>query len=69
MENYQGNKTVNQRVASSSLAGGASLDKPAEMPAFSFSTKGFGSCNIISFIYDFPHKSRALNFSMTICSH
>lgn len=37
--------TVNQRVASSSLAGGAQVDKPAEMSAFSFTGKGFGGCN------------------------
>jgi hypothetical protein len=37
--------TVNQRVASSSLAGGALLDKPAEMSAFSLITSQFDSCN------------------------
>ena len=37
--------TVNQRVASSSLAGGALLNKPAEMSACSLITSQFDSCN------------------------
>ena len=45
MENYQGNKTVNQRVASSSLAGGAEEGKAAEMSPFSLIGNGFDGCN------------------------
>ena len=39
--------TVNQRVAGSSPAGGASMDKAAEMSPFSFSSKEFGGCNFL----------------------
>jgi hypothetical protein len=41
--------TVNQRAAGSSPAGGALLDKPAEMSAFSFNGKGFRDCNFYRF--------------------
>ena len=36
IQNKCSNMTVNQRVAGSSPAGGAQLDKPSEMMAFSF---------------------------------
>jgi len=42
MDIFVTDMTVNQRVAGSSPAGGASLDKPSEMMAFSLSISELG---------------------------